>query len=128
VNTAYLLSLAPPVAGGAGSDFDYGVSFGNGAGPPGNGVLQQASFLILPVDPNESLSLDDFLNAEWSSAAGGKIVADAAAHVQGTSLMDGSSSETVGGVVPEPRTGLLITCGLLLAARRATRRDPGAHH
>ena len=34
VNTAFSLALSPPVAGGAGSSFEYGVHFGNGAGPP----------------------------------------------------------------------------------------------
>ena len=40
VTTAYVLALAGPVHGGAGSRLDYVVSFGNGAGPSGNGVLQ----------------------------------------------------------------------------------------
>lgn len=124
VTTAYVLEQAPSVAGGAGSDFDYGVHFGNGAGGRGNGVLQFASFLVSPVDTSLSLGLDAFLNAATSAAQGGSILANAAAHVQGTSLVRGANSETVGGVVPEPSTGLLLACGLLLAAGRRTRREP----
>lgn len=118
VTTEYVLSQSPPVAGGAGSGFDFGVSFGNGAGSRGNGVLETASFLILPTDPNDFLRLGDFTNAELSSASGGTIHALAAVHVQGTSLVFGADSETVGGVVPEPSTGLLLTAGLLLGLRR----------
>ncbi len=118
VTTAYVLSLAPPVAGGAGSDFDYGVSFGNGAGPPGNGQLTTASFRIAPVDTSLSLDLEAFLAAAPSFASGGSIAAMAALHVQGTSLVSGASSETVGGVVPEPTTGLLLSAGIALALGR----------
>ena len=117
VTTAYVLSPAPPVAGGAGSDFDYGVSFGNGAGPPGNGQLTTASFRIAPLDPSLTLALDAFLAAAPSLASGGSIEAMAALHVQGTSLVSGASSETVGGVVPEPGTGLLLAAGVALALR-----------
>lgn len=116
VTTAYALSVAPPVAGGAGSSFDYEVAFGSGAGPSGNGVLKSASFWIGPVDPALSLSLEALSTAPLSFASGGSIPAVAAAHVQGTSFVAGASSETVGGVVPEPRTGLLLASGLLLAA------------
>lgn len=116
--TAYVLSQSPPVAGGAGSSFDYGVSFGNGAGAPGNGVLTSASFRIAPVDDGLSLDLASFLAAEPSFASGGTIEAMAALHVQGTSLVSGASSETVGGVVPEPATGVLWLAGLAVALRR----------
>jgi hypothetical protein len=124
VTTAYVLSLAGPVGGGAGSRFDYEVSFGNGAGRPGNGVLKTASFLIEPADSVDPLSLDALLGAELSAAAGGMILVNAAAHIQGTSLVRGATSETIGGTVPEPTTGILLTSGLLLALRgsRARRR------
>lgn len=121
VNTAYVLSQAPPVAGGAGSSFDWGVHFGNGAGPPGNGVLQSASFRIEPVDSGLTLALDALLNADPSLAAGGTILVDAVAHVQGTSLVAGSSSEAVGGMVPEPSTGLMLALGLTLVVGRRQR-------
>jgi hypothetical protein len=113
VDTDYVLRESHSVAGGAGSDFDFEVHFGNGAGPPGNGVLQMASFLIQPSDPMSVLSLDALLDADGTSASGGSIDLDLALHVQGTSLVRGSSSETVGGVVPEPATGLLMAAGLI---------------
>jgi hypothetical protein len=123
VTTAYVLSVAPPVAGGAGSDFDYGVSFGNGAGGPGNGVLQTASFRIAPEDDAQSLALQAFLDAAPALASGGTIESMLAIHVQGTDLVQGAGSETVGGSVPEPTTGALLTAGLLLAARSRRRRS-----
>ena len=105
--TAYALSSNPSVAGGAGSSFEYGVSFGNGAGGPGNGVLKTASFRIAANQPLTLASL-----AQTSSTSSG-IVVNFAAHLQGTSFVAGSTSETVGGVIPEPSTALLLTAGLL---------------
>jgi hypothetical protein len=117
VMTEYVLSVGPPVAGGAGSSFGYGVSFGNGAGGRGNGELKDASFTITPEDSALSLSIADFLYSGGGSAAsGGSIPIDAAAHIQGTSMVSGATSETVGGIVPEPSTGLLLAAGLTLGA------------
>jgi hypothetical protein len=113
VTTEYVLSAAGPVGGGAGSRFDYEVSFGNGAGPAGNGVLQAVSFLIEST-ASDPLSLDALLNAHLSAASGGSILVNAAAHIQGTTLVWRASSETIGGVVPEPSTGMLLASGLLL--------------
>jgi len=123
VTTAYVLSVSPPVAGGAGSDFGYGVSFGNGAGRKGNGVLQTATFLIEPIDSALTLDLDAFLDADVSSTSRG-VLAVAALHVQGTSLVRGADSETVGGTVPEPSTGLLLMTGLMVAAAGRGRTSP----
>src|SRR5690606_10020355 len=106
VTTPYTLLLDPPVAGGAGASFEYGVHFGNGAGPPGNGVLQTATFRISADQP---LSIASLL--ELSETAQG-IPAHVALHVQGTSLVAGATSETVGGVVPEPGTVALLGIGL----------------
>ena len=39
----------PSVTGGAGASFDWGVNFGNGGGPPGNGILQVASFTLSAI-------------------------------------------------------------------------------
>jgi hypothetical protein len=116
VNTDFTIDEDPPVAGGAGSSFEYGVSFGNGAGPPGNGVLKEASFRITADQP---LTLADL---QVLSQTNQGILAHAALHVQGTSLIDGSTSETVGGVIPEPGTLLLLGAGL--AGLAATSRRP----
>ena len=105
--TAYALSASPSVAGGAGSSFEYGVNFGNGGGAPGNGVLKTASFRIAADQPLTLASL-----AQTSSTSSG-IVVNFAAHMQGTSFVAGATSETVGGVVPEPSTALLMAAGLL---------------
>jgi hypothetical protein len=106
VNTPYELLTNPPVAGGAGSSFELGVSFGNGAGPPGNGVLQTASFLLSATG---ALTTDDLL---LSSSTSQGIEVYLAAHVQGTSLVSGATSETVGSLVPEPGTVGLMLMGL----------------
>lgn len=113
VNTPFTLALNPPVAGGAGSSFEYGVNFGNGAGAPGNFVLKTANFTI---SADQALTLAS-LSPTSSTSQG--IVVNVAAHVQGTSLVAGATSETVGGVVPEPTTAGLLVLGLAaLASRR----------
>jgi hypothetical protein len=106
VNTPYELLTDPPVAGGAGSSFEFGVNFGNGAGPPGNGSLQMASFLLSATG---ALTTDDLL---LSSSTSQDIEVYLAAHVQGTSLVPGATSETVGSLVPEPGTVGLMLMGL----------------
>ena len=53
--TEYELTPDPSVAGGAGSSFEYGVNFGNGAGGPGNGVLQARD---LSISADEDLTID----------------------------------------------------------------------
>ena len=111
--TAYALQVSPREAGGAGSSFDYGVHFGNGAGAPGNGVLEIASFTISADSP---LTLASLL--ETSSTTEGLVV-NFALHVQGTSLVSDVESETVGGKVPEP--GAVLLLGMGLAAARAGR-------
>jgi hypothetical protein len=116
--TPYTLSAAPPILGGAGSDFDYGVNFGNGAGDSGNGVLSAATFRLTADQP---LSIADLL--ESSFASGGSIESQFAAHVQGTELFVGADSETVGGIVPEPATGALVALGLASIGSLRRRRE-----
>jgi hypothetical protein len=116
VDTPFTLAVDPPVAGGAGSSFDYAVGFGNGAGPPGNGVLQTATFRITA---DQALTLDSLASLSQTSQG---LLANVALHVQGTSLVSGSTSETVGGVIPEPGTLALVgvgLAGLCLRGRRA---------
>lgn len=115
VNTPFTLAVDPPVAGGAGSSFGYGVSFGNGAGPPGNGVLKTASFRITA---DQALTLDALTPLSQTSQG---LLANVALHVQGTSLVSGSTSETVGGVIPEPGTLALVGVGLAGLALRGRR-------
>lgn len=107
VNTPYTLLNAPQPKGGAGSSFAFGVNFGNGAGPPGNDVLQTASF-VLSADGALSVS-----NLLVSSSTSQSIEVYLATHVQGTSLVPGVTSETVGNLVPEPGTLGLVLIGLL---------------
>ncbi|MCP5055303.1 MAG: hypothetical protein GY937_01105 [bacterium] len=109
-NSAYTALIGPSVAGGAGSSFTHGVSFGNGGGPPGNGVLKVATFTL---SANEALSVDDLLLSSFTSSG---IEAQIALHIQGTSTPNGS--ETVGGV-PEPGA---FAFGALAALAFALRR------
>ena len=78
------------------------------AGARGNGVLRAASFTLSGATP---LHIADLF--ETSTAAGGAVTVHFAAHFQGTSFGWGSDSETVGGVIPEPGTGLLLAGGLI---------------
>jgi len=117
-NTEYVLTANPAVTGGAGSSFDWAVEFGNGAGQMGNDMLQVASFTISGFG---DLSITHLL--EMSSTSGGALQVHMAAHIQGTSLVSGASSETIGGVVPEPSTAVLVGLGMAVLAviRRDTR-------
>jgi len=120
VNTSYSLAANPPVAGGAGSSFAYGVNFGNGAGANGNGVLQSASFLLAA---DSDLAISDLL---ISSSTSGGVVVFFAAHVQGTTFTN-QDSETVGSSVPEPAVlslgGVGLACAALARRRGLARRD-----
>lgn len=114
VNTAYTLDADPAVSGGAGASFDWGVNFGDGAGPPGNGQLTSATFVL---SANEALSVDDLLIT--SSTAGAQpVVVYMAVHPQGSGI------STVGAVVPEAGTAALLFLGLsgLAGLGRRTRR------
>lgn len=117
-NGMYELSASPSVQGGAGSSFDYGINFGNGGGPPGNGVLQMATFTLTA---DQELFLSSLLELSSTNNAGDVHIA---AHFQGTSWAGGSgaTSETVGAVIPEPATALLLSGGLLVLGRAGARR------
>jgi hypothetical protein len=120
--TAYsLLGPNPPIAGGAGASFDWGVNFGNGSSDDGNGFLNPASFTL---DALEDLALTD-LN-EFSTPNNTNQDVLVAVHIQSTEPF---GSETVGGgppgfVLPEPSTALLLGLGIAgLAAGSRRRRD-----
>jgi hypothetical protein len=118
-NTAYVLSTNPSVAGGAGSSFEYGVGLGNGAGNPGNGVLKLATFTLSALQPLTLAMLN-----QTSSTSGSGVTVNVAVHVQGTSLVPGVTSETVGGIVPEPGTLVLVLSGLAGLAVAGRQRFP----
>ena len=126
-NTLYTLESDPSVAGGAGSSFDYGVNFGNGGGPPGNGKLCCASFTL---SAEEALTINDLRVPTFAS--GSTISVNLAAHVQGTSFDPNADSETVGGVIPspnpipEPGTGPLLAASLIGLAAYQWLRRPSA--
>lgn len=117
-NGMYALLVDPAVKGGAGASFDYGVNFGNGGGPSGNGTLQDATF-TLSADQDLFLSS---LNVLSPTNNAGPV--DFAAHFQSTMWAGdpGQDSETVGGVIPEPATGLLLAAGLGALGVRGRRR------
>jgi len=99
------------------------VNFGNGASGAGNGVLSVATFTLTADQP---LSIADLL--ESSFASGDSIETQFAAHVQGTELFVSATSETVGGVVPEPSATLLLALGLVgIAVERRHRARARAH-
>lgn len=114
-NTPYsLIGPSPSIAGGAGAAFDWGVSFGNGGGPPGNGILTTAIFTL---SADQDLSITDLL--EWSSPNNTPDVLFAV-HFQGTDIFNAypnsnPGSETVGGgmTTPIPTPVLLLGTGLI---------------
>lgn len=104
-NAFTLLGPNPSVAGGAGASFDWGVSFGNGGGPSGNGILQFAAFTL---SADQALSVSDFFELSYPNNIS---PVNFAVHFQSTATTPGS--ETIGGVVPLPAAVWLFGSGLL---------------
>lgn len=115
-NAFSVLSQNPSIAGGAGAAFDWGVNFGNGAGPSGNGTLTIAIFTL---SADQDLTIADLM--ELSSLNNTPDVLFAV-HFQGTSIF-GADSETVGGQVPIPAPIFLLGTGLvgLVGFRKRTK-------
>lgn len=122
INAFTLLGTNPSIAGGAGSSFDTGINFGNGGGPPGNGVLTTATFSLTATG---GLLVSDFL-AETSTSNNVPPVF-AAVHFQSADVF-GNGSETVGGgpqggpAVPEPGSFALLGIGLGIVMLQNRRR------
>jgi hypothetical protein len=120
VTTPYSLLTSPSVRGGAGSSFDFGVNFGNGAGPTGNGTLQTASFVL---SADGALAIADLLESSSTAGEDG-VEIYLAVHVQSTAFVTGEDSETVGSLVPEPGSVALMLLGVLGLAGFGTVRRP----
>ncbi len=117
-NAFTLLGENPSVVGGAGASFDAGVNFGNGGGPPGNGMLTTATFTLSAPG---GLTVADFLSETSSSSSSPDV--HLAVHFQSADVF-GAGSETIGGsaAIPEPATGLVLGLGLLAGWAGLSRR------
>jgi len=134
IGTFAILGPDPSVSGGAGASFDWGVSFGNGGGGPGNGILTTASFTL---DALESLSIVDLLTIATDPNNTPPVVI--AVHFQSANIF-GAGSEAVGGAAPtitvhstpEPASmlvwlGALVSVGTGSLLKRHRRRKAVAN-
>jgi hypothetical protein len=107
-NTPFQLDLGKATSGGAGSRFDYRVSFGNGRSQKGNGTLQLATFRI-EANPSLGLNPDPF-DASFTSR---HLAVLFAAHVPGARHVAATIGATTVTPVPEPGTAALFGLGLV---------------
>ncbi len=98
----------PSVTGGGGAAFDWGINFGNGGGPSGNGVLTVADFTL---SADEALAVGDLWELSHPNNTPAIYVA---VHFQDTAIFN-ATSETVGGTTPTPLPvpALLLGTGLV---------------
>jgi hypothetical protein len=99
-----IIGMNPTVKGGAGAKFDLGVSFGQGGGPRGNGILQLASFTLSADQPLQVSDLFEFSHPNNTPPM------HLAVHFQSTDTPAGS--EMVGAAVPIPAAAWLLGSGL----------------
>jgi hypothetical protein len=107
-NTPFQLDAEKATSGGAGSRFDYRVSFGNGRSSKGNGNLQLATFRI---EANSSLGLNPSpFDASFTAR---HLAVLFAAHVPGARHVAATIGATTATPVPEPGTAALFGLGLV---------------
>ncbi len=113
-----ILGPNPSISGGAGASFDWGVSFGNGGGTSGNGVLTTATFTL---SADQTLLVDDLL--EWTATNNTPDVY-MAVHFQDTDIFNADSEMVGGGAhAPVPAPIYLLGTGLIgLVGFRGRRR------
>ena len=122
INAFTTLGVNPSVAGGSGSSFDAGISFGNGGGPPGNGSLTTASFSLTAAG---GLQVSDLLTETSISSNVPPVFV--AVHFQSANVF-GNGSETVGGgpsagpAVPEPGSMAFLGIGGLFLLKVRSRK------
>lgn len=117
-NTAFQLDKSKSTKGGAGSRFDFSVSFGNGGSKKGNGDLQKATFRLDADGPLQLIPSP--FDPSFTSRDLGVIFA---MHVPGSKGVAATIGATTATIVPEPDTAALLGLGMLGLAWMGRRRN-----